>query len=72
MEAQNEHLEEVSKLKDELDVANERILKLSEVQETLELYKKRMSDDDYQKKKIKDLGGINEQLKERLHRLEED
>ena len=53
-------------------MANERILKLSEVQETLELYKKRMSDDDYQKKKIKDLGGINEQLKERLHRLEED
>ena len=53
-------------------MANERILKLNEIQETLELYKKRMSDEDYNKKKIKDLGDINEQLKEKIRRSEDD
>jgi hypothetical protein len=45
----------VAKVKDELDVAQENILTLQKAAETLELYKKRITDGQDMKKKIKSL-----------------
>ena len=62
------HIDEVAKLKDELDVSNESILTLQNASETLELYKKRIEDTQDLKKKNKDLHEINEQLLEKIRR----
>ena len=48
------------------------MLKLSELEESLNLYKKRVANEDGNKKKIKDLRNINDQLKEKIRRSEED
>jgi myosin protein heavy chain len=58
--------------KDEVDVANEKLIHLSKVERDLELYKKRLEDLNGYKKKLKEMHEINESLKERLNRLDDD
>ena len=57
---------EVSRLRDDLDVANEKIINMGKTEATLEVYKKRLEDNNVLKKKIKDLDKENAKLKERL------
>ena len=66
------HSIEISALKDELDVANEKIIQLNKVESTLEMYKKRLEDNNILKKKIQDLEKDNKSIRDNLKQYEED
>lgn len=66
------HESEISNLRDEVDVAHEKILNMSKTEATLELYKKRLEDGNVLKKKIQDLEKDNKSLKDSLKQYDED
>lgn len=66
------YLAQIQALKDEGDVANEKLIHLSKVERDLELYKKRLEDLNSYKKKLKEMQDINEAMKDRLNRLDDD
>ncbi|OMJ70926.1 hypothetical protein SteCoe_30993 [Stentor coeruleus] len=63
---------EVSTLRDDLDVANEKIMQLGKIEGTLEMYKKRLEDNNVLKKKIQDLEKDNKNFKDKLYQYEQD
>eukprot|EP00359_Climacostomum_virens_P000525 CAMPEP_0204900060 /NCGR_PEP_ID=MMETSP1397-20131031/2234_1 /ASSEMBLY_ACC=CAM_ASM_000891 /TAXON_ID=49980 /ORGANISM="Climacostomum Climacostomum virens, Strain Stock W-24" /LENGTH=742 /DNA_ID=CAMNT_0052068129 /DNA_START=198 /DNA_END=2426 /DNA_ORIENTATION=- len=63
---------QIQALKDENDVANEKMIHLSKVERDLELYKKRLEDLNSYKKKLKEMQEINDSMKDRLNRMDED
>jgi protein HOOK1 len=65
-EIKKKHSAEISSLRDEIDVASDKILNLSKVESTLEMYKKRVEDINVLKNKIKDLEKSNKDLKDEL------
>ena len=60
--------EEISRLKDELDMANEKVIALEKAQGVLDLYKKKLEDVSDMKQKNWELQEVNKGLKERLQR----
>ena len=66
-ELKKQHNNELNNIRDEFDVANEKVLQLSKVEGTLEMYKKRVEDINVLKNKIKDLEKINKDSKEELN-----
>ena len=71
-EIKKQHENEISNLRDELDVAHEKILNQSKTEATLEVYKKRLEDSNIVKKKMQDLEKENKSVKEHLKQYEED
>ena len=63
---------ELTQLKDELDVANERNIQLQKAETQLELYKKRLEDLNSYKRKVKELEEAKKELQERLEDKETD
>ncbi|CAG9329763.1 HOOK3_3 [Blepharisma stoltei] len=71
-EIKKDSLREASSLRDELDVAHEKIMQLTKVEATLEQYKKRLEDVNTYKKKIKDLEDEKEALEKSLNNYENE
>ena len=57
---------EINKLKDELDVANAKVISLSQAEKTLQQYKRRVETLSSVKIKLKEVEKLNENLKEQL------
>lgn len=66
IELKKKHSNEMSALRDELDVASDKIMNLNKVEGTLEMYKKRVEDINVLKNKIKDLEKANKDAKDEL------
>ena len=66
IELKKKHSNEMSALRDELDVASDKIMNLNKVEGTLEMYKKRVEDINVLKNKIKDLENANKDAKNEL------
>ena len=66
VELKKKHSNEMSALRDELDVASDKIMNLNKVEGTLEMYKKRVEDINVLKNKIKDLESANKDAKNEL------
>lgn len=72
IEIKKQHSNEISTLKDELDVLNEKNLHLLKVESTLEVYKKRLEDSNVLKKRIQELEKDLKNSKDQLKQYEED
>mmetsp|Transcript_22484 Transcript_22484/g.22195 ORF Transcript_22484/g.22195 Transcript_22484/m.22195 type:complete len:729 (-) Transcript_22484:13-2199(-) len=66
------HQDEIVKIKDELDVAQERNIQLNKIEGTLELYKKKLEELSQFKTKAKDLEEERDLLKDKIAKYEEN
>ncbi|CAG9327795.1 hk_2 [Blepharisma stoltei] len=66
------HQDEIVKLKDELDMAQERDIQLNKAEATLELYKKKLEELSQFKTKAKDLEEERDLLKDKIAKYEEN
>ncbi|CAG9324491.1 HOOK3_2 [Blepharisma stoltei] len=67
-----QHQGEILKLRDELDMAHEKIIQLSKAEATLDIYKKRLEELNQYKIKVKDIQDERDSLKDKLAQYEED
>jgi protein HOOK3 len=66
-----EHAAEVRRLKDEIDVSNDKLLQLSKAESTIEMYRKKLEDFNRIKAKNKELEDIKKELEDKLALIEE-
>ena len=64
--------EDISQIKDELDIANEKLLDYNNMKSNVERYKKHIEDMSTSKKKLQEVQLINQKLVEELKGLEKD
>eukprot|EP00358_Blepharisma_japonicum_P003888 CAMPEP_0202949902 /NCGR_PEP_ID=MMETSP1395-20130829/16726_1 /ASSEMBLY_ACC=CAM_ASM_000871 /TAXON_ID=5961 /ORGANISM="Blepharisma japonicum, Strain Stock R1072" /LENGTH=708 /DNA_ID=CAMNT_0049653335 /DNA_START=53 /DNA_END=2176 /DNA_ORIENTATION=- len=70
VETEKAHTDELRMTKDELDMAQEKLIQLGKVESTLELYKKRLEDLSTYKKKVKELQEEKNSLEETIKQNE--
>ena len=66
------HEYELAALRDDLDIANERLAQTSKVESALETYKKKAEEGTLAKKKLKEVETYNRTLQDRVQTLEEE
>lgn len=66
------HETEMTNLRDELDIANERLAQTVKLENALEMYKRKAEEGTVAKKKLKEIETFNKNLQEKLQAAEEE